>query len=385
MVTDRPLVTVAEFVERLKTAVPFDKAAAWDETGLQIGDPLATVHRVGVCHEVTEEVIELARADSVQLLVTYHPLLFRPTTRFVGGPGAGGRAYRLARDGCAVVSLHTAFDVAPGGTADALGKAVGLEGMSGFGPAEVADQVMVVVFVPEAATESVRRAMADAGAGSIGHYRACSFESEGVGRWDAGAAANPAMGAAGDSSHATELRVEMVARRRSVPAILSAIRHVHPYEEPAVYVTEIEGYQGMIGRVGDIQPVVLSEAAATIERILGTPAARLVGDSSTTIRRVAVLPGSGGGFIGAARATGADLLVTGDVTHHRAVEARDAGLAVLDAGHAPTERPGMAAMAKLVAGLGLVVTDLTTVSTDPWDRDPRRAGSLAERTVSEGG
>lgn len=77
--------------------------------------------------------------------------------------------------------------------------------------------------------------------------------------------------------------------------------------------------------------------------------------------------------------------MTGDVTHHRAVEARDAGLAVLDAGHAPTERPGMAAMAKLVAGLGVAVTDLTTVSTDPWDRDPRRAGSLAERTVSEGG
>lgn len=385
MVTDRPLVTVAEFVDRLKTAVPFDKAAAWDEVGLQIGDPLATVDRVGVCHEVTDDVVEAARAGSVQLLVTYHPLLFRPTTRFVSGPGAGGRAYRLARDGCAIVSLHTAFDVAPGGTADALGRAVGLEGMIGFGPAEVADQVMVVVFAPEADVESVRRAMADAGAGSIGHYRACSFESAGVGRWDAGAATNPAIGAAGHSSHAAELRVEMVARRQSVSAILSAVRNVHPYEEPAVYVTEIEGYQGMIGRVGDIPPVALSEAAATIEGVLGTPAARLVGDSAAMIRRVAVLPGSGGGFVGAARSTGADLLVTGDVTHHRAVEARDAGLAVLDAGHAPTERPGMAAMAKLVAGLGVDVTDLTTVATDPWDRDPWRAGSLAERTVSEGG
>ncbi len=378
------MVTVSEYVARLNAVVPFVKAAAWDETGLQVGDPTADVARVGVCHEVTDSVIEAAAPHSVQVLVTYHPLLFRPTTRFVTGQSAPGRAHVLAQRGCGVVALHTAFDVAPGGTAESLGRAVGLADMAGFGPAEVTDQLAVVVFVPPDGVEPVRLAMAEAGAGSIGKYRACSFGSEGIGQWDAGETASPVVGAAGESGRSTEVRIEMVARRRSIGSILTALVHAHPYEEPAFYVTEIEGYQGMIGRVGDVEPTVLSDLAASIGRVLDVPALRLMGEAARTVRRVAVLPGSGAGFVAAAVATGADLLVTGDVSHHRAVEARDAGLAVLDAGHAPTERPGMAALVDLVSGLGVPVVDLTAVSTDPWDRGPGRTGSLSERTASEG-
>ncbi len=59
------------------------------------------------------------------------------------------------------------------------------------------------------------------------------------------------------------------------------------------------------------------------------------------VGRVAVVPGSGSSFIGAAAAAGADVLVTGDVGHHRMVEAGDRGLAIIDPGHLATERPGM--------------------------------------------
>ena len=59
-------------------------------------------------------------------------------------------------------------------------------------------------------------------------------------------------------------------------------------------------------------------------------------------RRVAVSPGAGESRIAAAAAAGCDVLVSGDISHHRVVEATDRGLSIVDVGHAASERPGMA-------------------------------------------
>lgn len=67
--------------------------------------------------------------------------------------------------------------------------------------------------------------------------------------------------------------------------------------------------------------------------------------------RVAVSPGAGESRIAAAVAAGADVLVSGDISHHRLVEATDQGLAVIDVGHAASERPGMLCLHALVAEL----------------------------------
>ena len=71
------------------------------------------------------------------------------------------------------------------------------------------------------------------------------------------------------------------------------------------------------------------------------------------------MPGSGSSYIGAAAAAGADVLVTGDVSHHRMVEASDRGLSIIDAGHVATERPGMRRLYDLVAGIVPEAVNLT--------------------------
>src|SRR5688572_6473302 len=128
--------TVASVLAELNVRAPGDKAAGWDSHGLQIGDPTLEVRRLAVCHEVTESVAVRAIDDSVDLLITYHPVLFRPTTRLVAGPGPSGRAFRLARAGVGVATVHTAWDAAAGGTSDALAAALGLKQLERFGPIE---------------------------------------------------------------------------------------------------------------------------------------------------------------------------------------------------------------------------------------------------------
>ena len=117
---------VADLVDRLDSRFPFANAAEWDVVGLQVGWPEAAIGRVGVCHEVTDAVVEACAASSISTLVSYHPLLFRPTTSLVEGSTPEGRALRLAHRGVSLIVVHTAYDAASPGTGDALLEALGL-------------------------------------------------------------------------------------------------------------------------------------------------------------------------------------------------------------------------------------------------------------------
>lgn len=234
----------------------------WDPAGLQLGEPDAPVSTVGVCHEVTEGVVARVEESPVDLLVSYHPLLFTPTNRLLAGRSAGARSYRLIRAGVNLLITHTDFDSAPGGTADAL---------------------------------------------------AAFFD----------------------------------------------LRDVRPFGEDA------ESGLPAIGRVGEFEGTI-----GTIDAILanefGPTGLRVSGDRDHDVTAVAVVPGSGSSFIDDA-ADVADVLVTGDVSHHRTVTAADLGLAVVDPGHIVTERPGMKALVRMVREVAEAdVVDLTDYDPRTW-------------------
>ncbi len=359
------MITAGGYLDGLRAVVPFDKAAGWDPSALQLGDPSQPIERVGVCHEVTEEVVAEVEADPVDLLVTYHPLLFRPTNRITAGRSPSGRAFRLIRAGVALATIHTAFDAAPGGTADALASAIGIRDAVGFGPLVPAAQNKVVTFVPPDALEAVASAMAAAGAGVIGNYGACSFRSDGLGSFLPMKGANPTTGSVGVVSTEPEVRLEMVCPSRLADAVVSALVEAHPYEEPAFDLYEVRSNLGFVGRVGALgEAMSFEEFVATCDQALGDDGMRASGRGEVT--RVAVVPGSGSDFIAAAVASGADVLVTGDVSHHALVSALDRGLGVVDPGHAPTERPGMAALVAALAAPGVDIVDHTGIDPTPW-------------------
>jgi len=103
---------------------------------------------------------------------------------------------------------------------------------------------------------------------------------------------------------------------------------------------EVDGKTGCgLGRIGEWpSPIVLTVLIERIKEILGTSRLKTTGDLDRTIRRVAVVGGSGGSLVREAFQKGADLLLTGDVGHHHALEARTLGLAMIDGGHFLTER-----------------------------------------------
>ncbi len=358
--------TIGDVIGLIGQAAPWDKAADWDPVGLQLGDQDRTAARVAVCHEVTETVVAAIEADPVDLLVSYHPLLFRPTNRIVAGRSPVGRAYRLLRAGVGLAVAHTNYDAAPGGTADALADALGIEDTAGFGPVGSGDVVKIVAFVPEADVERIADAMARAGAGRIGNYRSASFRSPGVGTFQPESWADPTIGEADRLNREAEIRLEMVAPRSAEAVVVAALVDNHPYEEPAYDVYERRGNDGMIGRAG--RP----PGGTSVRSFAQLVAAQLGGDvrlswAGADLNLVAVVPGSGADFIDAAVATGARALVTGDVSHHDARRAIDLGLSIIDPGHARTERPGVTGLYNLVSDAVPDAVDLTGIDPSPWE------------------
>jgi hypothetical protein len=265
-----------------------------------------------------------------------------------------------------VAVVHTAFDVAPGGAADALGDSLGLEDPKGFGPAWPAESVKFAVFVPEDHAGAVIDAMAGAGAGVVGAYTRCAFRVAGEGMFVAPPEASPAVGVAGEPNTEPEMRVEMVAPADRADAVAAALLSAHPYEEPAFDVVPRRGDAGMVGRIGGLpdRPTVGDLARLVSERLGGV--VRVAGATDATVGRAAVVPGSGGDLVGTAADAGADAVVTGDVSHHRARAALERGVAVVDPGHIATERPGLERLYAAVAEAAGGAVDLRRLDPDPW-------------------
>ncbi len=175
--------SVSEVLQRLSVEIGGAGAAGWDVDGLQLGDPAADVATVAVSHEVSDVVLDRLENAPVDLLVAYHPLLFRPVTAITAGSGPAGRAFRLLSTHTALGIAHTSFDVAQDGTADALATALGLSDVVGFGPSEPGPQIKIVTFLPEEDVDAVTDALTQVGGGVIGRYTHCSFRSRGRARW----------------------------------------------------------------------------------------------------------------------------------------------------------------------------------------------------------
>lgn len=361
--------SVAAALEKLSKSIPWDRAAEWDASGLTIGDPDQPVRTVGVCHEVTHRVVAALEEEGVDLLITYHPLLFRPVRTLRAGRGPEGLAFLLIRMGVSLAVAHTAFDVCQGGAADALAATLGLQQVRGFGPVDLAAQIKVVTFVPDRCTEKVAEAMASAGAGRIGNYHGCSYRSRGIGAFLPEVGAEPVVGEVGEENRVEEVRLEMITPASRKEAVVDALVGAHPYEEPAFDLYPVSANLPMAGRVGALgEPASGMDLADRVTEILQVSAVRFTGLEGRAVTKVAVVPGSGGSFLAAAASTGADVVVTGDVSHHQTAQADHLGVGVIDPGHAATEAPGLERLLDFVEDVAPRTVDLTGLRPGPRTR-----------------
>lgn len=338
------MLTVSNVVQALDAWAPPGQKADFDRVGLQVGDPSAPARGVVVALDLTPAVIDEAIERDAGMIVTHHPLLFTPIDRVTAGHPTGGLVLRLAQAGIAFMAIHTNLDAAWDGVSFGLARQLGLESVELLSPLEGVMRKLAT-FVPPSHADAVRDALANAGAGEIGEYRACSFSTDGTGRFQPLETASPTIGTPGGPQEAvSEVRIEAVLPSWRLTNAITALNAVHPYEQPAVDLVALDGLatRSGYGAIGSLpSPEPLYVFLGRIASALGSGALRYAGDPSLTIERVAVCGGSGMSFFPAARRAGVDAYVTADVTYHRFFEALGpdgtAELALIDAGHYETE------------------------------------------------
>ena len=349
---------IAELCTFLDVFSPRRLAAEWDNVGLLFGDRKGPCTRVMTCLTVTPESADEAIERRAELIVTHHPVLFRPTKRLTADSSEGAMLWRLARAGIAVYSPHTAFDNASQGINARLAERLGLRDVVPLRKSAPAPSCKVVVFVPTQDLDTVASAMFKAGAGQIGNYKECSFRLEGTGTFFGNETANPSVGQKGRREEVTEFRLEAVCPHDRVDAVVAGMRKAHSYEEPAydIYALISPPSKEGEGRLGTLPTsTTLAEFAALVKQKLGSRLVELAGDPTSRVQKVALACGAAGEFQRDAARVGADVFLTGEARFHDCLSARAAGIGLVLAGHFATER---FAVLELAQAIKLEFTDL---------------------------
>lgn len=349
-------------------------ADSWDAVGLVAGDPAAEVAKVMFAVDPTLEVAREAVEWGADLLVVHHPLFLSGVHSVAATTPKGRTLHTLTQGGCALLTAHTNADQALDGVSEALARALGLSDLTPIRPAPGVALDKVVTFVPHEHAESVRAALAAAGAGRLGDYDSCTFSTPGEGRFRPLDGAAPVIGEVGSLEVVPETRVESVLPRTHRARVVRALLAAHPYEEPAFDVLELADPRTAAtgtGRIGTVPEMSLRDFAAQVAAALPATAhgVRVAGDPDRVVRRVAVCGGAGDFLLDELSSADVDAYVTSDLRHHRAGEFREhAGPALVDVAHWAAEWTWLPVVErKLRAAMGDTVgTRVSALSTDPW-------------------
>lgn len=362
--------------EAIEHIAPLKLAQDWDNVGFLIGDRQRDITRIMMTIDTTQAVVAEAKRFKADLILAYHPVIWDGLKR-ITADGATAPIYELIQANIGVFSIHTALDTAAGGINDALASIFPLVDAEPIGD-YVADPAgphyKLITFIPKDAVNTVAEALYAAGAGAIGQYSHCGFMTEGVGTFLPLDGARPAIGRRGRLEHVEEIRLETVVAADKVAAVIAALRKAHPYETPAFDVFrhyELENRLGL-GRMGRLEkPMSLDSVINNVRRITGAKAVGLIGPARRTVRTAAVCAGSCGKLLDTVIAAGCDLYLTGELKHHQALAAQEAGLTCLCLSHSVSERFALKNLAKtLKKRLKNVTIRLSQKDADPFTWKP---------------
>lgn len=126
--------TVAEIYEKICERIPEELRESWDNDGLMCSsDSDKEVKRALVTLDVTENIVDYAVANNIDLIVSHHPLIFKPIASVTEDSHIARKVIKLIKNDVSVISLHTRADKVEGGVNDLLAEILGLRNAEPFG------------------------------------------------------------------------------------------------------------------------------------------------------------------------------------------------------------------------------------------------------------
>ncbi|PRZ28295.1 Nif3-like dinuclear metal center hexameric protein [Flavobacterium granuli] len=330
---------IKEILFVLEEMAPLAYAEDFDNVGLLVGDQNAEATGVLVCHDALENVIDEAITKKCNLVVCFHPILFSGLKKITGKNYVERAIIKAIKNDIAIYAVHTALDNHQDGVNKIFCDALGLTKTKILIPKQNFIRKLVTYTIAENA-EKVRNALFDAGAGNIGNYEDCSFNSKGIGTYMGNEHSNPQLGERFEFVESEEIKIEVTFEKHLEPKILKALFSHHAYEEVAYEIYDLQNQHQNIGlgMIGEFEtPLSETDFLAVVKNKMQADGIRHSAFIGKPIKKVAVLGGSGSYAIKNAIRAGADAFLTADLKYHQFYEAENQVL-LADIGHFESER-----------------------------------------------
>ncbi|WP_027308593.1 Nif3-like dinuclear metal center hexameric protein [Caloramator sp. ALD01] len=328
-------VILKDLINFIEERYPKKYAEEYDNVGLLVGDENNKINKILVTVDITKEVIKEAIENKVNLIISHHPLIFKPIKNLNKKSSFATMIYDLIKNDINVYALHTNYDIANDGMNDVISKKLNLKNVSVLEETNKEKLYKIITYVPTKYAEELKEALFNAGAGCIGKYDKCSFNVLGEGTFRPLNGTNPFIGQINKLQRVEEIKIETIVTASNLNTVINTLVKNHPYEEPAFDIIKLENTlpQGL-GRIGYLDiPLSAKDFAMQVKKIFNLKMITLIGDKNKKINKVAVIGGSGSDLINVAKSKGCDLILTGDVKHHIAIDAIENDIVVLDVTH----------------------------------------------------
>jgi dinuclear metal center YbgI/SA1388 family protein len=329
---------VKEITDYLESIAPRSYQESYDNSGLLTGESAQEVTGILLTLDCLEEVVEEAIAKGTNLIIAHHPIIFTGLKKITGSNYVERTILKAIRNNIAIYAIHTNLDNVHTGVNKKIAEKIGLKNLKILAP-KSDTLTKLVVFIPKANTEAVLQALYAAGAGQIGDYKNCSFQTEGVGTFMPTGNANPHIGKLNQQERVNEDRVEVIFSTHMEGQIMKALKSAHPYEEVAYYLTRLANQNqelgaGMVGELEEpLEPIEFLKRLKASMKLTTIRHTRLL---DKKVKKIAVCGGSGSFLLPKAIGAGADFFVTADFKYHEFFDA-DGKITVADIGHYESE------------------------------------------------
>ena len=330
---------ISDVAALLEQLAPLSYQESYDNSGLLVGNSKMTLKGILVTLDVTPEVIEEAHQKGLNLIVSHHPLIFSGFKKITGKTYVERAIILAIKYDIAIYAAHTNLDNIKGGVNTKIGELLGLKSLKFLSPLE-GELVKVVTYVPTNDAEKVRLAMFNAGAGNIGNYDCCSYNTDGKGTFRAGEGANPFVGQVGELHSELESRIEVIVPKARLSKVIRDMISAHPYEEVAYDIYPLlNSFKGAgAGMIGELaNPIPALEFLKIVKKVFNLQSIRHTELLEKDIKKIAFCGGNGAFLIKQAIAAEADIFITADVKYHQFFDAENK-IIIADIGHFESEQ-----------------------------------------------
>lgn len=361
------MIVINDVINVLENYAPLFFQESYDNCGLLVGDKNAKVTGVLITLDVIEDTINEAIKTKCNLIVAHHPLIFSGLKKLTGTNLIQRCIIKAIKHDIAIYAAHTNFDNVGNGVNAKICDLLNLKNQKVLVP-KINTLSKLVTYVPLNAADKVRNAMFSAGAGNIGNYSQCSFNSNGTGTFIPQQGSKPYVGRLNKLHLEEETKVEVIFPNYLKQKIVENLFLAHPYEEVAYEIFSIENTSNNIGsgRIGELEkPINGLDFLKQIKKVFNASCIRYTSLPYKKIKKIAVCGGSGSFLLKDAINAGADLFLSSDFKYHQFFEAENR-ITIADIGHYEGEQFTKQLFSEIInKNFTTFAVRLTEVNTNP--------------------